>query len=330
MNITKSKCANISNKNRDMNTMWPNCFLVGAMKSGTTSIARALDSHPQVFLCPVKEPNYFCSDLYEYGLGIGFQKSHDVLKRIRRGEFIHSAYIHDRDSYLALFEGSSSSRAVVECSTTYLYSQTAATNIFSVNPASKIIIILRNPIFRAYSEFLMNCNIGTVKGSFSQALELEERDLKAGRVPIYHRYVTAGLYWKQVERYLKVFGNDHVLVLRFEEIHDNFNSLMERIWGFLNLPSNPVSNEIKENVAMFPKVEGLNYWLASTGLKKFIRREVPKKLKTVAKRFYYRKPPAVLQLTENDKKHLKKIFEPDIERLSKLLEVDLSDWLNCC
>jgi hypothetical protein len=309
--------------------MWPNLFLVGAMKAGTTSIASALSLHPQVFVPLVKEPNFFCSDLYEHGLGAGAETADEVLKRVRRGESLHHAYVQDRDCYLALFEGRGSEDVVADCSTTYLYSATAAENIVRVCPASKIIISLRNPIERAFSEFLMNCSIGTAPPSFSAALDLEERELKSGSIPLCHRYVSASLYWKQVDRYLRAFGTDHVLVLRFENIQQDFGNIMARVCKFIEVAPGALTSEIKKNEASFPRAEKLNRWLEASGLKEFVRRKVPQLLKERMKRFYYAAPPLDIKPGQTDVERLKRIFAPDIARLSELLGEDFMGWLDC-
>ena len=218
--------------------MWPNLFLVGAMKAGTTTVAGLLDSHRDVFVPPIKEPNFFCSDLYTHGLGLGKESTSSVLRRVRRGEKLHHAYIADGPSYLSLFENHGKKSVVADCSTTYLYSESAAGNISNVVPDARILVILRNPIDRAYSEFLMNCRIGTARPPFSSMLDLECQELRHRPVPIEHRYVTAGLYSKQVERYLQAFGHDQVLVLRFEDIHLHLENLMNRIWDFVGVRTN--------------------------------------------------------------------------------------------
>lgn len=308
--------------------MWPNLFLVGAMKAGTTSLTRVLASHPEVYIPPVKEPNYFCSDLYKYGLGAKAEASQSVLERVRRGETFHHAYMYDRDCYLALLSGRNTQHVIADCSTTYLYSEVAADNIAKVAPAAKILISLRNPIDRAFSEFLMNCSIGTACPPFSNALDLEAHELKEKRVPVHHRYVTAGLYWKQVERYLRIFGRDNVLILRFEDMKRDFGSVMARVWEFIGVAHRPLVDSVHENDASFPKAEILNRWLEVTQLKEWIRRSVPQRIKDRAKSIYYGWKPAEMKLAEDDKARLKRVFTPDVEGLSDLLGEDLTGWVS--
>ena len=95
--------------------MKPNLFIVGAAKSGTTSLHSYLRSHPQIYMSEPKEPHYFCTD---------FHRSSDLLKGTQSGFGMRS-----KEDYLALFEGVNDSKLVGEASASYLHSKEAASNI---------------------------------------------------------------------------------------------------------------------------------------------------------------------------------------------------------
>lgn len=309
-----------------MAAAWPEVFVVGAMKAGTTAIASALAAHPRVFVCPVKEPNFFCADLYQWGLGEGAESGARVLERVRQGEKRHHAYIRDAASYMGLFEGKSACQIAVDCSTTYLYSTVAAGEIATVKPDAKIIISLRDPVDRAFSEFLMNLGIGSAQWPFRSMLDLEEEVRLTGRVSPDHRYVTAGMYSQQVERYIDKFGKDSVLVLRFEDIQRDFGLVMARIWSFLGLEAVAVPPTARRNDAVLPRLQGLNHMLQQSGAKEVIRRVFPSSLKERAKQLYYGRPPADVRIDPEDARMLRERFAEDIMRLSDLLGEDFSDW----
>ena len=116
----------------------PNLFIVGAGKSGTTALYEYLNQHPAIFMSPVKEPHYFASDFY-------VKQSTSTFSRFT-----------DEHAYLRLFENAADEVWLGEASPSYLPSTVAASEIYKFNPASRIIIMLRNPIeaiYAAYHQF---------------------------------------------------------------------------------------------------------------------------------------------------------------------------------
>ncbi|MGQ9662575.1 MAG: sulfotransferase domain-containing protein [Kiritimatiellia bacterium] len=127
----------------------PNFLIVGAPKAGTTSLFDYLGQHPEVYTPPVKEPCFFSSGL--------------------------PAFTHDLAEYEALFAGQTTQTAIGEASTTYLYDPDAARRIHDLLPEARIIIMLRNPAERAYSEWAYNAlQLACEPLSFEAALEAEE------------------------------------------------------------------------------------------------------------------------------------------------------------
>src|ERR671929_75877 len=130
----------------------PNFFIIGAMKSGTTALYYYLEQHPEVYMSPVKEPNFFCSQEQKNGA--------DAVTDIR--------------AYERLFRGVLGETAVGEASHCYLYEPRAAAAIRRCVPEAKLLAILRNPIDRAFSHFLHMVRTGSEPLSdFAQALREE-------------------------------------------------------------------------------------------------------------------------------------------------------------
>lgn len=308
---------------------WPNTFLVGAMKAGTTSLVSALSTHPKVFMPVIKEPNFFCTDLYQHGLGRGAGSSEKAIQRVlESGQAMHHAYIQDENIYLSLFKNSETTQISVDASTTYLYSKQAAKNIAAKMPDAKIIICLRNPIERAISEFKMNVAIGTAHPPLRDMVLLEEAAHERGVISPIHRYVTAGLYHQQVRQYIETFGRNNVVILRFEDLHYRFQSTLDRVFDFLGVEQIEVGSDIHENNAISPRFRTFNYALENIGLKQFIRRTFPVKAKEVLKRLYYRRGAHDLKVDPEDLWMLRDKFAADIANLSKLLDEDFSEWLH--
>ncbi len=198
----------------------PNFFIVGAARSGTTSLWAYLKCHPQVFMPAdelFKEPTYF---------------SHDCGQRF------------DLNSYLALFdEANPMQKWLGEASVAYLTDPESAQRIYDFAPSAKIIILLRNPADRAYSLYNWMVQDGyEYAPSFEEALKLEESRFIDKRAhwfkPNYYwgyLYYRSGLYCNQVKKYLDLF-KENVLIIPFEDLAMNPAPAYEKVCSFLNIP----------------------------------------------------------------------------------------------
>jgi len=189
--------------------IWPNFFIAGAAKAGTTSLYAWLRQHPQVYMSPVKEPHYFSSDL---------------AKTVR---FV----VKDEEEYLKLFEDAVGFKAIGEASASYLpFGRTVASRIRDANPDARIIILLRDPVERCYSDYLMYLRSGRESRSFYDALV---------NSPFSGVYIQK--YAEAVRGYLEVFGSSQVLVLMFEELKSDPQVLMTKVATFLELDQAPIT-----------------------------------------------------------------------------------------
>jgi hypothetical protein len=202
--------------------IWPNFFIVGAAKCGTTSLYAYLKQHPQVYMSPMKEPHFF-SPVAERN---GPQRFVDV--------------VTDRDAYLALFEGAAGYPAVGEASTSYLGFEETADVIREQVPDARIIILLRDPIERAYSHYLMAVRNGLQNLPFHEVILREREDPRVGWGPAWHRYTM--LYYPGVKRYLDAFGGERVLVLLTEDLKRDPRGVTRQAVEFLGLDPAPVED----------------------------------------------------------------------------------------
>lgn len=145
----------------------PNFFIVGAAKSGTTSLYHYLKQHPEIYMSPVKEPKYFLASINKFphnGPG-----DIEVDKKI----------IRTWDEYLKLFSNASVEKCIGEASCGYLYyCELVAPSIKRISPEAKIIIVLRNPVERAFSAYCYLFREGRETLSFEEALKIEEERKK--------------------------------------------------------------------------------------------------------------------------------------------------------
>ncbi|HEX5281405.1 MAG TPA: hypothetical protein VFW28_15105 [Micropepsaceae bacterium] len=284
----------------------PNLFVVGAMKCGTTSVYNMLHRTSGVIMCRVKEPNHFCTDLYacpDFGAwGI-------------------PPWICDEGDYLSLYrEGEA--RWLGEASPNYLYSTVAATRIRDFNAEARIVILLRSPIERAWSEYLMQLRMGKVAISFTEIVREDFKRVKAGTRMIHSRYISGGMYAQQVERYLQQFPARQVFIEVVDRPHVGFHNLRTGLSSFLGVEVAPLEHANPGGVPTLPR---LNHLLFKAGIKNFISDTFPDSVRSVVKTLYYRSPGARV-MAESDREFLSHVFRDEVTSLSAMLDVDLSFW----
>jgi Sulfotransferase family len=251
---------------------WPNFFIVGAPKAGTTSLHAQLQSVPGIFMSRIKEPNYFSRMLVP--------DDHQVRP------------IRDSQKYLQLFDGVTSESIIGEASPTYLADPDAPRLIHDVSPEARILISLRDPVERAFSHYLMMRNNGTARlpflGEILRGLEL------AGKRQLVLLRPEIGLYHDQVARFVATFGSNRVLVILFEELGADTGAVLRGVLEFLGV-NGSVTLTSNEEHRKFGEARGplvrllyanrtiarLSEILVSPRLRKFVRekfllRNVPK------------------------------------------------------
>jgi hypothetical protein len=195
--------------------IWPNFLIVGAQKAATTSLYFYLKDIPGVYLSKLKEPNYFAP--------------HAIQGKI-------SDAIKDKKEYLRLFENASEYVAIGEASPSYLWDPDSPKLIHQTVPHARIIMILRDPIERAYSNYLMIMKYGAnvKKSSFYDELmrDYESRVKLHGRSQL---YVEFGMYYEQVKRYFDIFGREQVKVIIFEEFVQHPVQTVNEVLAFLGV-----------------------------------------------------------------------------------------------
>ena len=215
--------------------MLPNLFVVGAAKSGTTSLQRYLAQHPDVFMCPVQEPNYFA-----FAGGLPDFAGPDLPgadARLRR-RLLQERYafsIVDASAYQRLFRRARRRPVCGDCSPAYLAAPAAATRIRGLVPEARIVAILRNPVDRAYAKFLqMRRDRAEPLTSFAEALAAEPGRERQGWAPTW-LYARRGFYHRQLEPFFRHFGADRVRVILYDDLERDPASCMRTLFEFLGL-----------------------------------------------------------------------------------------------
>lgn len=273
-----------------------------------------LRQHPQIFMPERKDITFFGTDLKFSQSRISFEE------------------------YLSLFRDADGAKRIGETSVWYLYSKNAAQEIRSFSPSARIIIMLRNPVdmlYAQHSQFLYNCNEDIA--SFEQALEVESQRKQGKCIPRRSHFVE-GLFYRetiryaeQVERYFETFGRKNVHVILFDDFkRDTIKSYAETL-AFLGveesfLPTIQVvnSNKVLRSrwlqeflVAPPPSLIQLFRWITPAHL----QGRILMRLRKLNMRKEDR-PTLDPQL----RKRLQAEFDPEVNRLGKLLGRDLSSW----
>lgn len=290
-------------------------LVVGAEKSGTTTFHQILSKHPDICLPGCKETYFFLVDEY-------FAKGFDF--------------------YLEHFSKCNGKKVRGEVCPAYMYWDYVPERIRNVLGTDvKLIFILRNPVDRAYSHYLMNFyRFGIEKEAFVYALNLEpQRISKSWKDRHLYSYVNRGFYAKQISRYLEFFPRDNMKFIIFEDFLRNKETIIRELF-----------NEVNCNFDLLPK-NALNIKAFSTGkprsrlLSNFIYK--PKPLPQLIKNWIknamggeriYKLTVKAMELNQKDftnnenkideslKKTLINVYMEDIKKLEGIIQRDLSQW----
>ncbi|MCL1629149.1 sulfotransferase [Roseibaca sp. V10] len=226
---------------------WPNLFIVGAMKAGTTALHAYLDQHPDIFMCDPKEPSYFSKS---------------------------SPDQQDTERYLALFKAGAGCRYRGESSTQYTKHPTvtnAPARLADACPEARIIYMIREPVARIVSQYL-----------FNRRVHGETRPLREA-VAADPRYRDYGDYAAQIRPYQKRFGP--VMVLQAEDLAKAPQAIMDRVCNGLDLPTIRVEqgeqrnrtadalrrHDVATRVLIRPELEPLRRVVKAVGAKQLVQ-----------------------------------------------------------
>ena len=293
----------------------PNFFLVGASRAGTTSFWRYLVQHPQIFMPPgsmaEKEPCHFCEVTPKWA----------------------TAY-RDRASYLRLFSEAGERRAVGEGSTPYLVAPEVPQRIRAAYPDAKILMILRNPVDRAFSLYRYLCLIGAESmSSFEKALDIESARMRdewfRHNNPLWYalyEYFHSGLYAAQIERYLSVFPEKQVKVILFDELDRDPLGVVQSVYRFLGVDPAFEPSTQKYNRSAFPLSVKFQYLIGRdldrSAKGKYGRIQGPL-FKANARLGRFRPRP----LKETTRQRLRDAYGDDVARVSALIKRPLDVWM---
>jgi len=288
-----------------MSKVYPNLFIVGAMKSATTSLHEYLNFHPEIYMSDMKEPGYFVEEVDNIPDNI--------------------------DAYLELFTQGKGCRIVGESSTHYTKlptSQGAAERIDAfcqnakINP--KFIYLMRDPIKRTVSHYWHNVKKQDEYRAILPAIEAQDKN----------EYIAFSDYAMQLEPYLETFGKENVFVLTFEELIEQTDHKLREIFTWLGVDAtiDLPAQKGKHNAMpdQFNKVRGKGK------LHRFRNNPVWNSISPLVPKFLKRKAISLsVKSVSQDKaddaeifEYLKPIFQEKVKNLEKMLDRKFPEWVS--
>ncbi len=309
----------------------PNFFIVGAAKSGTTSLYEYLKLHPEVYMAPIKETHHFSTDIDNTKFRPNYARSlnKDLSKWLEGdlSEGIFHAFVSDWNQYVQLFKNVKGEKAIGEVTNSYLYSSSAAKNIKAKFPDAKIIMMLRNPADRAFSHYLMDLRIDYETEDFMSAVKKDmARDPKGWGIS--NMYIEIGQYYEQVKRFMDVFPKEQLRIYLFDDFVKNPEATMKDIFCFLGVSeTTSIDFSKKYNPSFIPKNRLVSKLNTQKRVKDWLKSVLPKSVKSKFKKTFYTDKD-LPKLKPDERKFLQGIFREDIRKLSQLIGRDLTKWLD--
>ena len=303
-------------------------FLIGAAKAGTTALSELLAHHEDIAPMAIKEPGHFCKDIHEINFSPSYERMLDwnedmyfsTSKLLKRHiGFVTSPTNYSRLQDQALSSGSASH--VLDASTAYLYSETAAEEVFHYNPAAQIIVILRNPVTRAYSHYNMARKYGKEKRTFFKAIQ-DESILDRALWGIDECYLELGDYQQQLQRWTALFPKEQILVLFHEDLLTQPQNTIDLVCEFLEIPIKKLTEVSKANTAEVPRSRLVSALLQGS-LSTYIATILPSTLKKRVKLLILKKPESI---DDASRTFLVHYFASANQALEKALNSSLKHW----
>lgn len=297
-------------------TKLPNFVVVGAPKSGTTSLYFYLRQHPNIYLPKIKELHYF--SFPELGLHSSGPGDAAVL----------SGLCQTWGQYTAQYADVSNHSAIGDISPSYLYYSSSARKIVETLGLVRIVAIVRNPVDKAYSQYMHMVREGLETLSFSDAIAAESGRRDQGWGDMW-RYMESSLYGDRLDEFVTVFGQENVKVILFEDFIENTPSILTDLLNFIGVnPEIEISTDETFNRTGMPRSRYISDILRNQSpLKNLVKQVLPVELRYRLRNWLMdlntgAKPelPAHLRMS------LMNYFREDIAKVERLLGKP-TEWL---
>lgn len=303
-------------------TSRPDFLIIGAPKAGTTALHAALAQHPDVFVTDPKEPKYWlCDDAPPpHWSGPGDRHS-------------QQEWIWRSDDYAALFDGASDHQVRGESTPFYLWSRGAHRRIAEALPRVRLIAVVRDPVDRAYSNWMHLWSDGLeTESDFVTAFSRQQQRIEAGYAPFW-RYRDLGLYGEQLAHLYRYLDPRQVLVMRYRDLVDDPAAAVDRACRHLGIREGLVTSIPRDNARAFAQPGWRTRTFgpvvrAGAAAGQFVEPRVWRRVSA----------PLVARLTDGAARRprldpdvradLITLFADDVRLISQLTGEDFSDWLS--
>jgi len=308
-------------------TVYPDFYVIGAPKAGTTSLHHYLSQHPELSL-PVtrKEPGYLHFLSGEPSFSTGPTQCREYAADAYRRK--HRISTTSPEEYEAVWSDDSDLLRG-EVTPSYLQDPEVSAVLARLRPDAKLIVILREPLERAYSDFLMNRRLGTEPiEDFSEAVAAEES------CPRYfwgaRSYLYASAYATHLTRWLRMFDPAQFSFNLFEDLAGQSETLLDRLFDFLGVSQFRIEPGRARNPNLDLKSSPLvRLYTSQSPLKEPLRRVIPSGLRDrVWKRIQERAPEIIAPPLDPEVKiRLRERFRPGVLELETILGRKLDAWI---
>jgi Sulfotransferase family len=289
----------------------PDFVVAGAARAGSTALVESLRSHPDVFVTQPKEPHF----LAYAGERPTFTGPGDDLT-------INAAAVTRQDDYLALFDGAEPGSTLGEGSVSTLYRhEQALPRLHELNPQARLVLVLRDPVDRAFSSFQYLRNRGYERQEdFLDAVAREDERRRAGWHHLWH-YTAMSTYADPVAHAHAVFGADRVHVEWYDDLVDNADETLDRVHAFVGVDParRPREEGGRVNVSGVPKRAWLQAAMHQAARSRVLRGAVKSMVPFGVRERIRNANLTSQQVSPRARAELVPVFVPDLDRLEKVL-----------
>ena len=276
-------------------TVLPTFVVIGAAKAGTTSIHEYLSEHPQVFMPSIK-PQFLAYD------GPGSVGDYPVR------DFAH---------YESLFTDTQGYAAIGDVSEACLNSTGAAGRIATTIPDARIIVVLRNPVERAFSGYMMQLRTGKQQVEAATAFREDAN------------FVQGGFYFERLTRYFDRFPRERIQVHLFDDFSADTLGVMRQMFRFVGVDDTfRPGVEVRHNAGYSPRSKALSVFVARRDVRQVARRIVPRAVRPFVRRALRANQAAIPSMPVTLRAEMEELYREDVLRVEELIGRDLSRWID--